>query len=399
MYKIKIAIFIGASLLLLAACSKMDEYKDKFNPASTEIIYAGKVDSLKVRSGKNRVMVTGRFTADPKVTTCRIYWDSRADSLSIPVVHNGNDTLKQIITGLTEGRHNFEVVNFDASGNRSVASTGSGVVYGAKYQSNLSNRPITSAELLSTGSASVVWADFDTSLGAKSTIEKYTDINNEEAIVYTPVREMITTLPNFKAGSKITYQTVFLPDSTCIDTFYTDWTTVGVKADITSQYLLNAGPPIISTPASGTDRWRIPQDWIVTDDVKNAGGLGGLDAGGWLPSHALSIEAWWGMPEIPNGKIYQTMTLPAGKYAFTATTGDCSDGATKYVTAAAGTSLPDIDDVPGTALAFTNVVKWADNTIKFELTSPTQVVLGIQAKMKAEGNFMKVFKVRLYSLP
>jgi hypothetical protein len=105
------------------------------------------------------------------------------------------------------------------------------------------------------------------------------------------------------------------------------------------------------------------------------------------------------MTAIPNGKIYQTFTLPAGKYTFIATAGDCSTGGTKYITVASGNTLPDINDVPATAIVYKSIDKYADNKLDFTLSSPTQVAVGMQAGLTAEGNYMKVFKVRLYGTP
>jgi hypothetical protein len=105
------------------------------------------------------------------------------------------------------------------------------------------------------------------------------------------------------------------------------------------------------------------------------------------------------MSPIPNGKLYQTFTLPAGKYVLTVTAGDCSTGGTKYITVAQGTSLPDIGNVPAQALVYTTITLKSDNILNFTLTNATPVAIGIQAGMLAEGNYMKVFKVRLMRYP
>ena len=105
------------------------------------------------------------------------------------------------------------------------------------------------------------------------------------------------------------------------------------------------------------------------------------------------------MPPVPNGKIYQTFTLPAGKYTLTVTAGDCSDGGTKYITVAKGTSLPDIGNVPADALVYKTISKNSDNMLNFTLTDASPVAIGIQACMLAQNNFLKIFKVRLMRYP
>lgn len=395
--KINIALILFVWAVTIVSCSKWDDYK-KYT-ANGETIYTGKMDSVKIFSGRLRVMLTGLLPADPKITSCKITWNQGKDSAIYPINKGiGVDSFKQIIT-VPEGVSSFKIQTFDATGNGSLIVNATGTAYGPKYESGLSNRPVARAELLANGNAEVTWDVFDTTSGAKATVISYTTTSNATASVTVPVSQAITTLPDFKGGTSISLITRYLPVPTAIDTFYSAPQTVGVMYDITDLYIPNAGINFANSDG-GNGRWRTPAIWTTTADVRNGGGdIGGLDAGGWLPSVALSIEAWWGMTPVPNGKIYQTFTLPAGKYTFIATAGDCSTGGTKYVTVAPGSVLPDINNVPTAAIVYKAIEKYADNKLNFTLSSPTQVVVGMQAGMAAEGNFMKVFKVRLYGTP
>ena len=60
------------------ACSGMDEYKYLYLKDGIKS-YTGKIDSVKVYSGHERVMIEGLFMSDPKVTGCMIYWNSKMD--------------------------------------------------------------------------------------------------------------------------------------------------------------------------------------------------------------------------------------------------------------------------------------------------------------------------------
>lgn len=383
-------------LITFFSCSKMDDYKQY--TANGEITYIGKLDSLVIRSGFNRVQIRGLFMADPKVTSCKIYWDNRADSVTVTIKRTGGvDTLSRIIEGLSEGAHSFEIVTLDAAGNRSVTVRGNSNVYGQRYQNGLINRPVASGELGDNGNVTIAWGDFDITGGARGTTITYTNTNNVPVSVYAPVQQATTQLPNYKSGTTFDYKTAYLPDSSCIDTFYAPLLKVGVKTNITAQYLKNAGAPFLAASSDG--RWGIPADWTVSNDVKNAAGYGGLDAGGWLPGAALSMEAGWGLPAVPNGKIYQTFTLPAGKYSLEVLAGDCSDNpTTKYITVAQGNTLPDIDNV-ATAIKSMGITKNSLNKLAFELANPTQVSVGLQAKLPDTGTFLKVFSIRIFKLP
>jgi hypothetical protein len=392
-------IIILCIITALGACRKMDDYKDKFL-GDGSITYAGKIDSVKAHPGDGRIMLSGLLIADPKITELRIYWNNKTDSFVLPITRTaGVDTVRPILNKMVEGVKTFTINTFDKYGNRSVDVTITGRIYGDIYKSLLLNRTIKDG-LNAGDSVTLDWNVLDASTGGLGCELRYTDNSNILKTVFVKRTVTQTVLKNYKLGSKFSYRTLFLPDTLAIDTFYSKFQDVDVKADVTPLYIKNAGIWFTNSDG-GNGRWQTPADWITTADVRNGGSnIGGLDAGSWLlPRNALSIEAWWGMTAIPNGKIYQTFTLPAGKYVLTVTSGDCSTGGTKYITVANGTSLPDIGNVPAQALAYTTITKDADNILNFTLTGATPVAIGIQAGMLAEGNYMKVFKVRLMRFP
>jgi hypothetical protein len=399
MKTVKLYLTISFCIIaVLGACRKMDDYKDKFLGEGS-ITYAGKIDSVKAHPGDGRIMLSGLLIADPKITELRIYWNNKADSFVLPITRTaGVDTVRPILNKMDEGVKTFTINTFDKYGNRSVDVNITGRIYGDIYKSLLLNRTIKDG-LNAGDSVTIDWNVLDASTGGLGCELRYTDNSNITKTVFVKRTDTRTVLNNYKLGSKFNYRTMFLPDTLAIDTFYSQYQDVEVKADVTPLYIKNAGTGFANSDG-GSGRWQTPADWITTDDVRNGGGnVGGLDAGGWLPSKALSLEAWWGMTPIPNGKIYQTFTLPAGKYVLTVTAGDCSNGGTKYITVAQGTSLPDIGDVPAQALAYMTINKNTDNVLNFTLANASQVALGLQAGMTAEGNYMKAFKVRLMRFP
>lgn len=404
MKNIKIILAAFVSLFALVSCSKWDDYKKYTEEGET--LYTGKLDSVKVFTGNQRVKITGLFTADPNVAKTKITWNDGRDSVIFNITKGtGIDSFNKIIN-VPEGVLNFKIQNFDAKGNGSMIVFATGVVLGPKYISGLGNRPVKRAELLSSGIAEVEWDSFDTTTGAKLSVVKYTRTDNSVDSVIAPVAQAKTNLPNFKGGTSVTIRTLYVPSATAIDSFFCGAQTVGVMYDVTAQYLKNTGTGVNGTNFStiGTDgRWRIPTDWIVTPDVKNNFNMtvGGVDLGGWLPFQcALSMESWdAGQPLIPNGKIYQTVTLPAGKFTLVVTTSDCSDRGTKYITIASGNTLPDIGNVLTTALAYKSISKWTDNVVKFDLANATEVSIGFQAKFTEFQSFLKINKVKLYYTP
>ncbi|GEP98883.1 hypothetical protein CCY01nite_51430 [Chitinophaga cymbidii] len=382
--------------MLASACRKMDDFRKEYL-GNGAITYAGKIDSVKIHPGNGRLMISGLLIGDPKIVKLKIYWDNKTDSLIVPVNRSaGVDTMRIMLNDFPESVKTFMLITEDKYGNTSMAVNITGRIYGPQYNSTLLNRTVELAEMKG-DSVVVDWNTLDASSGGISTEVEFTDLDGNTQKVVTERKDSVAILHKFKPGTTFKYRTKFLPDTLAIDTFYSDYRNVGVRADITAQYIKNSGQPF--TAASGTDRWRIPADWTVSDDVKNAGGLGGIDAGDWLPSPALSMEGGWGLPAVPNGKIHQTVTLPAGNYSFEVLMGDCSDGGTKYITIAEGNELPDVDPVPEEALAFSGMVRNTTNVVKFTLTAQTTVSLGFNGKLPDTGTFMKIYKVRLFTLP
>jgi hypothetical protein len=65
-----------------------------------------------------------------------------------------------------------------------------------------------------------------------------------------------------------------------------------------------------------------------------------------------------------------------------------------YIAAAAGTTLPDVNQVPTNSLGYASL---KDKQFDFKLTEPTQVSIGFVATMGTGGEYWRVKSVRLYS--
>lgn len=205
-------------MLAMASCSKWDDFK-KYT-ADGETIYSGKVDSLKIAPGRLRVQLKGKLSADAKIEKIKITWNDNKDSLIFGISKTGRPEVLEKIFSVDEGVKNFNVQTFDASGNASLIVSATGIVYGPKYESNLFNRPILNAEILSDGSAKIDWDTFDTSTGAKGTWITYTTTAEKRTTVFSAIEESAATLLNYKPNTTLSYRTMYLPVPTVIDTLY-----------------------------------------------------------------------------------------------------------------------------------------------------------------------------------
>jgi hypothetical protein len=398
-------------MLIMGACTKMDDYKNKYE-ANGPIIYPGKLDSVQIFSGRNRVLVTGLFTSDPKIVKYRVYWNSKQDSIEVPVTRtSGVDTAKLIIPNLPEGIMSFEIRTYDNTGHVSIPVNIAGNVYGSLYQSALLNRGIAKAEIQPDGSALINWADVNSDDGLISMEIKYPDAKNKQhdtLITSTPTG-LSTSLPNFKAGSVISYSTAYKPDKTAIDTFYVDYQTHTVKADVTSIYLSNTGP---FQRATFDGRWgTLAAPWITNAAAKNKdnGVNGGYtsDAGG-----AINWETWDNTPVV-NGIVYQATSspLPAGTYivSFSSYSEVQSNSSVYCIAAAGGNGIPALADLStalGSVAMFNgaNVGTTSPNSTEtrsftFTLTTPQVVSIGFLGNIIGNGNpgsYFTVTNIKLF---
>ena len=380
---------------VMASCRKMDDYK-KFAEGG-EVIYPATFDSLKVVPGNGRVMITGLLIGDPNVIKYRIYWNSGSDSLESAIVRKGRiDTLKQIIDRLPEGPMTFMLRTFDNKGNQSIPMTVTGNIYGPNYQASVNergNRAVLGYSFAADGSAVINWADIDAYVGVLGMHIRYYDANDQlrDTIIVSKLKNQVSAVPGVSVLKPLVYNTLFLPEPVGIDTFTVTPKTQSLFTEVT---LLNSIKPIANSANDGS-RWANLRDWISNDAVKNHGGYGGTDIGG---DPKIYFEAGWGAPAINNGKVYQVVTLPPGKYNFEGSVDwwHVSNRNDVYLIAAPGANgLPDVNNL-GAAFAYKKVDNGSNVKLEFTVTQQITLSLGLLLDMSDSGEAMRFNSLRLY---
>lgn len=169
-----------------------------------------------------------------------------------------------------------------------------------------------------------------------------------------------------------------------------DLVMLGTKVEVTNQYIKNSGHPFIASVYDGVRRG-VLADWVTNASVKNfdGGTLGGFDNYG--DGGFMSMERY-SSPEIPNGKIYQSMILPAGKYDLDVAFLDFAITQQAYIVVNEGIDLPDADDVVQ-AIAYT---EFSTPSLSFVLTEETEITLGVVANLLQDQQYFRLDKFRLY---
>jgi hypothetical protein len=222
MKKIFNSIMILLALSAFAACDgMMDTHKEFIE--SGELIYAPKMDSLSFIAGQGRIRFGFWLYNAPNVKTVDVYWNSRQDSLLIPVTASAErDAFSVMLNNLPEQSYTFDVRTTDNFGHKSLWSTDFGNSYGEVYESTLANRRVREVKLTDKGGELVWFAGGD---GLVRVEVRYTTKSGATVTVLTPADATSTLCPDAKGGSTFSYRSLFIPEEEAVDTFALAWKT------------------------------------------------------------------------------------------------------------------------------------------------------------------------------
>ena len=216
-YKINIGkTVLFFCLIAFFGCDKMEDTHLKYIENASRA-YVGRVDSLKAHSGNSRIQLSWLNSPDPTVSKIRIYWNNKADSMTIVPTTNQRKG-STFIENLNEGIHAFNLVSIDDKGNRSIPSEVSGRVYGANYISTVQNRVVKAIDSKRDGPIIEWYADATETI--VRTEVRYINTQNQEKVVKLKKEDVIAQLTGLRYGTEVTFSTLHLPDSLAVDTFY-----------------------------------------------------------------------------------------------------------------------------------------------------------------------------------
>jgi hypothetical protein len=215
-------------IIAACSCSRMNDLHDEYLKDG-EILYTGKVDSATVFAGERRVMLR-YYTSDPKAKNLIIYWNFRNESkqLAIPA-KNATDPVDVWIEPLEEGPVYFELVTLDENmQNKSVPYSVDGTAYGDMFRSTMMNRNLRSIiRDYYDNNVTIGWYNADTrSIGVEL---RYTDRSGATVEYTVPPGEGVTVFTDVAVDAEyIQYRTVYMPEPTAVDVFYTGWRQIDI---------------------------------------------------------------------------------------------------------------------------------------------------------------------------
>lgn len=369
--KARIALIYLLVIVASLSCSEWDEFKEYSKEG--EIIYPGKMDSVVIYPGKERVQFNAVLNSDPSIVKYKILWNDGNDSVSFDIDKSSGKLPVENIFKVDEGVKSFVAYTYDKNGNVSIPVSAVGTSYGDVYRRKLNNRLISELVFSDEGTT-INWAQMDLTTGPQYTIVEY-EVDNSTKTIEVPISESSTFLEGLTSSDSIKYRTVFKPETNSIDTFSTAFTNYFVRV---VPQLKNGTVPFIASETNG--RWGVLADWVTNDAAKNHGGYGGWDE--WN-GNIFNIESGWGSPDITNGKIYQTLVLPAGSYTFKIEeilSTNIIDTDLVYLVAAVGSTIPDVENLDN-ALSYSHIL---DKEIIIEVTEENEVSMGILTSQQGD---------------
>lgn len=162
-----------------------------------------------------------------------------------------------------------------------------------------------------------------------------------------------------------------------------------VSTDVTATYLINYAKPFASTATcinpNLSSRAFALQGWTSENAHVNSTIVTGAHVDKGKNTCFTVTTGWDGFSTLTDHKVFQTVTLPAGSYAFEAQYDNQYEGqcGSSYIVVAAASTLPTTDNL-GQALAYTAMKakgQAASNKAEFVLTEETTVSLGLLVNM------------------
>ena len=191
------------------------------------------------------------------------------------------------------------------------------------------------------------------------------------------------------------------------------------KGDVTIAYLKNFKQPFeadatfceqagVDGNAVGT--WLVPADWTVNDNAKSA--ITNSVKSGGLQNNTLIMQSGWDLSTFSNGKMYQTVKLPAGRYRLTAVFRQwgIKGNSKMYWLVVKGTDFPDTNNVeanedvyqyfsPSGEFNAANDTSVSDpKALEFEFAEETEITLGFVASFTTDQSYFRVQEIKLEKL-
>lgn len=217
---LSILLTVGVAVAL-SSCGGQDEiYKEWVKKGGYD--YPAKAVNLSSVIGYKSVIINWEKPMDPAVTTATLFWDNYASSQSIDYADYPDGKVSMGVGNLEDRSYTFDIVNYDAVGNKSLAAEITVSPYGDSWMVSRSERTVTSARM-DGRDAKIVMSKATEEMVA--TRFRYKNLQDEWVECETILKpgENEVTFPNALRGKRFEYSSSFCP-AAGKDTVWSHWT-------------------------------------------------------------------------------------------------------------------------------------------------------------------------------
>lgn len=229
---------------------------------------------------------------------------------------------------------------------------------------------------------------------SSSSVKVYID-GIEATLVSVNATEIKIKVPNGINGGKITLKFDGIP--TEVDGG--ELTLLEDGTDITEYVLKNSRQPFTDTEGTRSGNYASPADWVVNSAALNCKKSSGAGLQGVGENALLSVQSGWDFNNMIDGKIYQDITLPKGKYEFTLNVTECGSNSGRFavffVVAKGVNAIPNIeantwilentDNVLGSYKISDNKSSHQKSLDIITLNAEAQLSVGLVAQLTNQG--------------
>lgn len=217
---LSILLTVGVAVAL-SSCGGQDEiYKEWVKKGGYD--YPAKAVNLSSVIGYKSVIINWEKPMDPAVTTATLFWDNYASSQSIDYADYSDGKVSMEVGNLEDRSYTFDIVNYDAVGNKSLAAEITVSPYGDSWMVSRSERTVTSSRMDGRDAKIVMSKATDEMIATRF---RYKNLQDEWVECETILKpgENEVTFPNALKGKRFEYSSSFCP-AAGKDTVWSHWT-------------------------------------------------------------------------------------------------------------------------------------------------------------------------------
>lgn len=213
-------IFTLMFVAALSACGKQDTVYKPFVKEGG-YIYPAKPIDLKATSGYERILLEWNAPMDPSIRTTKLFWDNYTDSLTFSSADYKDGSLQVWVKDLSDRSYTFDVVNYDAKGNKSLATEITTTPFGESWLLSHAERSALVATM--EDEDAVVTMSKATDEMVATQFRYKTDDGSVVISDYMKPEEVVFRLPKALKGKKFEFRSAFLPANGIDTVWFMSW--------------------------------------------------------------------------------------------------------------------------------------------------------------------------------